>query len=126
MAQHTAVKPELTASLYDAHANTPAAGVRYQLYWTEARGDVLLRAGATNRLGTTDTPLLDINKLSAGVYKLVIHLGDYYEHASIPDARHFLDVLPIVFVIDDARRSTRIAIRVTPTSYSVDRVIVGE
>lgn len=109
----------LTSIIHDAAGDRPMAGMRVQLYWVEHHNDVLVRAGATNAQGTTDTPLLDASRLSAGTYKLVLHVGDYFATQSHPDARRYLDVLPIVFVVDDASANTRIEVSVTPSSYTV-------
>ncbi len=111
----------LTTKIFDTARNVPAAGVRFQLYWVESRGDVLLRAGATNERGTTDAALLDPSKLSAGSYKLVLHIGDYFETHNTTAGRLFLDLLPVVFMIDDASQPTHVEVRVWPTGYNVER-----
>lgn len=113
----------LTARIFDATRGVPANGVRFQLYWVESHGDVLLRAGATNDQGTTDAPLLDPSKISAGSYKLVLHIGDYFEshNGDANPGRVFLDLLPVVFVIDDASQPTHVEVRVWPTGYHVER-----
>jgi 5-hydroxyisourate hydrolase len=110
----------LTSVIRDAIGDKPMTGIRLQLYWVENHGDVLVRAGATNARGTTNSPLLDASKLSAGTYKLVLHVGDYFASEQHPDAKRYLDVLPIVFVIDDASRHTQIDVAVTPNSYTVN------
>jgi 5-hydroxyisourate hydrolase len=117
-----AMPATLTAKIIDSATQRPAEGVRVQLYWVEAHGDVLLRAGSTNSDGTTPQPLLEASKMSAGTYKLVLHLGDYFElvHTDVPT--RFLDVVPIVFVIDDASKHVSVHVRVAPTGYTVERV----
>ncbi len=109
----------LTTLIHDAAGGQPMAGIRVQLYWVENHGDVLVRAGATNARGTTDSPLLANSKLSAGTYKLLLHVGDYYAAQQHPDAKRYLDVLPIVFVVDDASTHTQIDVTVTPSTYIV-------
>jgi 5-hydroxyisourate hydrolase len=112
----------LTAKIFDSATQQPVAGVRMQLYWVEAHGEVLLRAASTNADGTTPQPLLEASKMSAGTYKLVLHLGDYFEltHADVPT--RFLDIVPIVFVIDDASKHAALHVNVSPTRYAVERV----
>jgi 5-hydroxyisourate hydrolase len=112
----------LTAQIFDETTGQPASGVRVQLYWVEARGDVLLRAGSTNDAGSTDQPLLDPTKMSAGTYKLVLHLGDYFERSANDVPVRFLDVVPVVFVIDDASRNAHVRVSVSPTTYQVARI----
>jgi 5-hydroxyisourate hydrolase len=111
----------LTATLHDAHHDRPAAGVRVQLYWIDTHGDVLLKSGCTNGDGTTDAPLLDTAKMSAGRYRLVVHAGDYFEESGLDHPRSFIDILPLAFVIEDASQPLHLSIRVTPTSYCVER-----
>lgn len=112
----------ITCFIHDAAGEKPMAAIRVQLYWVENHGDVLVRAGATNVRGTTDAPLLDAVKLSAGAYKLVLHVGDYYANQNHPDAKRYLDVLPIAFIVDDASVHTRIDVAVTPSTYTVKHV----
>jgi 5-hydroxyisourate hydrolase/2-oxo-4-hydroxy-4-carboxy-5-ureidoimidazoline decarboxylase len=115
----------LISFVRDTVGEKPMAGIRLQLYWVENHGDVLVRAGATNANGTTDTPLLESSKLSAGTYKLVLHVGDYFAGENHPDAKRYLDVLPVVFVVDDASARTRIDVDVTPASYTVRHTTHG-
>jgi len=103
----------------DASGDKPMAGMRLQLYWVEHHGDVLVRAGATNARGSTDAPLLEGSKLSAGTYKLVLHVGDYFANEGHADAKRYLDIVPVVFVVDDASARTRIDVELTPQSYAV-------
>ncbi len=117
----TTMTATLTATIFDETADKPAQGVRLQLYWIESHGDVLLRSGASNADGSTDTPLLDSNKISAGRYRLVMHVGDYLEEAGHANPRIFLDLLPIAFVIEDASVPVHLTIRISPQSYQVSR-----
>lgn len=111
----------LTISVHDDRFAAPAQGVRFQLYWVETDGDVLLRAGSTNAQGSTSGPLLDGPKMSAGVYRLVLHVGDYFEQTGGVQ-RRFLDHLPVTFVIDDASCATDLKIHVQPGGYAVELV----
>ncbi|HEY0008252.1 MAG TPA: hydroxyisourate hydrolase [Tepidisphaeraceae bacterium] len=110
----------LTLHVHDDRSNAPAAGLRFQLYWVEAAGDVLLRAGSTNARGTTAGALLDGPKMSAGIYRLVLHAGDYFDNNGGVE-RRFLDHLPITFVIDDASCETGLMVRLSPRGYAVER-----
>ena len=108
----------ITANIHDNTIGIPVSGMRVQLYWVENHGEVLLRAAVTNTIGSTDTPLLDSHKMSAGAYKLVLHAGDYYASIHSP-SRGFFDVLPVVFVVEDA--SVPVCVRV---ELSLDRYTV--
>ena len=108
----------LTAQIHDALLDRPASGLRMQIYWVEPGGDVLLRAASTNADGSTVAPLVTGPKLSAGIYKLVLHAGDYLAttHADRPRC---LDVVPIVFVIDDASAGRHVKVSLGPDNYTV-------
>jgi 5-hydroxyisourate hydrolase len=108
----------LTLSVTDETINRPAVGLRFQLYWVEGGDEILLRAGSTNDYGATSAPLLDGAKMSAGVYKLVLHAGDYFDCP--PGEGRVLDHVPVVFVIEDASRATELTVRLRPTGYAVD------
>lgn len=111
----------LTVNVHDTTHDRPASGVRFQLYWVDLHSDILLKSGCTDARGTTPQPLLDSTKISAGQYRLVLHIGDYFEEKSLPSARSFIDVLPLTFVIEDASEPLHLCIRVSPTGYSVER-----
>lgn len=111
----------LTASIHDTLHDRPASGVRFQLYWVDLHSDILLKSGCTNTGGTTLQPLLDSTKMSAGRYRLVLHIGDYFEECALSSARSFIDVLPLAFVIEDASEPLHLCIRVSPTAYSVEK-----
>ena len=108
----------VTVHVSDTATGRPAVGLRMQVYWSEASGDVLLRAASTNADGTTATPMVAGAKLSAGVYKLVLHVGDYAQHAW-PEAARCLDVVPVVFTVDDATAGRRVDVTVGPAEYAV-------
>ncbi|MDB5327949.1 MAG: putative purine catabolism-related protein [Phycisphaerales bacterium] len=108
----------LTAIVHDTLLGRPAGGLRLQVYWVEPSGDVLLRAASTNADGSTVAPLVTGPKLSAGIYKLVLHAGDYLA-ATHADKPRCLDILPIVFVIDDAAAGRHVKILLGPDSYVV-------
>jgi 5-hydroxyisourate hydrolase-like protein (transthyretin family) len=111
----------LTAQIIDSVGNRPAGRVRFQLYWVESHGDVLLRAGSTTTDGSAGRPLLEASKMSAGTYKLVLHMGEYFDDTFASTGGRFLDIVPVVFVIDDASRHTFVRVSVSPTSYTVER-----
>ncbi|HEX8340094.1 MAG TPA: hydroxyisourate hydrolase [Tepidisphaeraceae bacterium] len=113
------MRATLTLQLTDASADAPASGVRFQLYWCEPAGDVLLRAGTTNADGSTVAPLLDASKFSAGTYKLVLHAGDYLARHADHAAQPCFEQVQAVFVIADAERPARVGVALSPARYSV-------
>ena len=112
---------KLTTHVLDTASGKPAGGMRVQLFWLELTGDVLLKPTVTNADGRTETPLLDTGRLSAGVYKLVFQVGEYFESVGHADARRFLDAVPIVFTVDDAAANYHVPLLVSPWSYSTYR-----
>jgi 5-hydroxyisourate hydrolase len=112
---------KLSTHILDTASGKPAAGVRVQLFWVEPHSEVLLRATATNADGRTDGPMVEGERFSAGTYKLVFHIGDYFVEQGHADAKKFLDVIPIVFVVDDAARNYHVPLLVSPWSYSTYR-----
>jgi hydroxyisourate hydrolase len=112
---------KLSTHVLDTASGKPAGGMRVQLFWVEPTADVLIRATATNADGRTDGAMVEGNRFSAGTYKLVFHVGDYFVEAGHVDAKKFLDVIPIVFTVDDAEKSYHVPLLVSPWSYSTYR-----
>ena len=112
---------KLSTHVLDTANGKPAAGMRVQLFWVEPQADVLLRATVTNADGRTDGPMVDGDRFSAGTYKLVFHVGDYFAEAGHPDARRFLDVVPLLFVVDDSSKPYHVPLLVSPWAYSTYR-----
>jgi 5-hydroxyisourate hydrolase len=114
-----AMRATLTLMLNDTTVAAPAGGVRFQLYWCEPGGDVLLRAGTTNADGSTVAPLLDATRFSAGAYRLVLHAGDYLARHATHAERPCFDQVHAMFVVADAERHTRVEVDLSPQRYAV-------
>ena len=112
---------KLSTHVLDTATGAPAVGLRIQLFWVETQGDVPMKSLVTNADGRTDGPLLDAERFSAGCYKLLFHVGDYFTEQGHPDAKKFLDKVPVVFVVDDATRSYHVPLLVSPWAYSTYR-----
>jgi len=114
---------KLTTHVLDTSSGRPAGRMRVQLFWVEPDGspDVLIRATVTNADGRTEGPMIDGDRFSAGTYKLVFHVGEYFASCGHADARRFLDVVPICFVIDDATIPYHVPLLVSPWAYSTYR-----
>jgi 5-hydroxyisourate hydrolase len=107
----------LTTHVLDTSAGRPAGGMKIRLF----RGSQLLSETATNADGRTDAPLVAEGELTIGEYRIEFDVGSYFAAASNPDARRFLDVVPIVFRVDDPSRSYHVPLLVSPWSYSTYR-----
>ena len=112
---------KLTTHVLDVAHGRPAAGLRVSLYFVEDGRDTLLRPATTGPTGRPDGPLLDGRRFGAGTYKLAFAVGDYFAVAGHPDARRFLDVVPVVFTVDDATADYHVPLVVSPWAYSTYR-----
>ena len=75
----------------------------------------------TDRDGRTPAPLLSGDGMQRGTYRLVFHVGRYFSTCAHPDAKRFLDIVPIVFNIDDPAGAYHVPLLVSPWSYSTYR-----
>lgn len=112
---------KLSTHVLDTATGRPAEGMRVQLFWVEPHAELLLRATVTNADGRTEGPMIDGERFSAGTYKLVFHVGDYFHEKQNADAKKFLDVVPLIFVVDDATRNYHVPLLVSPWAYSTYR-----
>jgi hydroxyisourate hydrolase len=96
--------------------------MRIELYRGGAPGGAApLVEAVTNEDGRTPAPLLAGVDVQRGTYRLAFHVGDYFAGAGHPDARRFLDVVPVVFVIDDPDAGYHVPLLVSPWAYSTYR-----
>ena len=108
---------KLTTHVLDTAHGVPAAGVRIVLFRDEAP----IKATLTNADGRTDGPLLEGDDFVPGTYRLEFAVGDYFEGRGHRDAKRFLDVVPVVFHVDNPSRPYHIPLLVSPWSYSTYR-----
>ena len=106
---------KLTTHVLDTAQGCPGAGIAIELYRLEDEIGTLVASATTNRDGRTDKPLLEGEKLRAGTYQLVFHVGAYFK------SQGFLDVVPIRFVIADAGAHYHVPLLCSPWSYSTYR-----
>lgn len=106
---------KLTTHVLDTAQGRPGAGIAIELYRIEGESGTLVASAKTNRDGRTDAPLLEGEKLRAGTYQLVFHVGAYFK------SQGFLDVVPIRFLIADAGAHYHVPLLCSPWSYSTYR-----
>lgn len=111
------MKGALSTHVLDTAHGRPAAGVRVSLY----RGPALITTTQTNADGRTDAPLLTGDAFTPGTYRIEFAIGDYFAAAGDADARRFLDVVPIVFVVDEPAQGYHVPLLASPWSYSTYR-----
>ena len=112
---------QLSTHVLDMARGRPAAGVRIELRRLADGCSDLLATCRTNANGRTDEPLLAGAAFATGTYQLVFHVGEYFAGAGVADARKFLDVVPIEFIISDPAANYHVPLLVSPWSYSTYR-----
>ena len=108
---------KLTTHVLDTATGRPAAGVRVYLSLNEE----LVAQAVTNADGRCDRPLLEGEQFVRGTYRLDFRVGQYFIDQKHPDARRFLDVIPIVFIVDDPTKPYHVPLLVSPWSYTTYR-----
>src|SRR5881392_2293367 len=109
---------KLTTHVLDTAAGRPAAQVRIELHRLERGQKIAVGQAVTNDDGRTAAPLLAGDAMAAGKYRLLFHVGDYFAARGSPDARRFLDVVPVLFTIDDPSATYHVPLLVSPWAYS--------
>jgi 5-hydroxyisourate hydrolase len=113
---------KLTTHVLDTARGTPAAAMRVELQRLVPGGDAVTVADlVTNADGRAPSPLLEADAMLAGSYCLQFHVGDYFQAVGHSDAKRFLDVVPLVFVIDDPAAHYHVPLLVSPWAYSTYR-----
>jgi len=112
---------KLTTHVLDTAHGRPAAGMRIELHRLERGEKIPLADLVTNADGRTASPLLEGEAIKAGKYRMLFHVGDYFTAAASPDAGKFLDVVSVLFRIDDASANYHVPLLVSPWAYSTYR-----
>ena len=108
---------KLTTHVLDISRGVGAAGVNISVY----REGILIGRSATNREGRVSAPLASGDSFTAGGYRLEFGIGEYFARHKDPDARRFLDVVPIEFRVDDPSGDYHVPLLVSPWSYTTYR-----
>src|SRR5262245_22003003 len=112
----------LTTHVLDTAHGRPAAGMRIELFGIAAEGPKLLKTVQTNHDGRIDSPLLSGAELTAGMYELVFHVGDYFAAGGMAASTPmFLDRVPVRFGIADPAAHYHVPLLVSPWSYTTYR-----
>jgi 5-hydroxyisourate hydrolase len=108
----------LTTHVLDTMHGRPAAGVAVRL----SRGGQTLAETTTNSDGRCDAPLLDVDSMAAGAYRLEFDVGAYYRGlgVSLPEPA-FLDTVALEFGIADQTAHYHVPLLVSPFAYSTYR-----
>jgi hydroxyisourate hydrolase len=110
----------LSTHVLDTARGMPAAGMRIEVEKQQGAPAPPKRA-VTNANGRTDGPLLEGAELTAGTWRIVFHVGEYFRARGDRDAGRFLEEVPVVFVVDDPAAAYHVPLLVSPWSYSTYR-----
>jgi 5-hydroxyisourate hydrolase len=110
----------LTTHVLDTTAGGPAAGLTIELYRLTG-GETRVAIMRTNDDGRVDSPLLEGDALTAGVYELRFHAGDYLRQRHTLPEPAFLDVVPIRFGIAAPDKHYHVPLLISPYGYSTYR-----
>ncbi len=108
----------ITTHVLDTAAGKPAAGLKIDFYRLDGTARELIKSVATNEDGRCDEPLLAGDAMTAGVFELVFHVGDYLGRA---EDISFLDQVPVRFGIADRSAHNHVPLLVSPFGYSTYR-----
>jgi hydroxyisourate hydrolase len=111
----------LSTHVLDTTRGTPATGVRVELHRLEPGRKIPVGEARTNTDGRTAAPLMAGDTMVAGTYRLLFHVGDYFAARGDVDAKRFLDVVPVLFVVDDPSEAYHVPLLVSPWAYSTYR-----
>ncbi|HEX2199407.1 MAG TPA: hydroxyisourate hydrolase [Burkholderiales bacterium] len=106
---------KLTTHVLDTAQGRPGAGIRIELFRLDGDGGTLVATATTNPDGRTDAPLLEGDRLRAGTYQLVFHVGAYF------GAGGFLDAVPVRFSIAQPGQHYHVPLLCSPWSYTTYR-----
>ena len=112
---------KLTTHVLDTASGKPAAGMRIELHRLDAGKKIPVTDTVTNADGRTSAPLLAGEAMTEGRYRILFHVGDYFAAIGNADAKKFLDVVPVLFVIGDASVGYHVPLLVSPWAYSTYR-----
>jgi len=112
----------LTTHVLDTARGCPGSGIRITLYRNLAERYALVADTVTNADGRCDAPLLAGESFTAGRYRLVFAVGEYFGAAGIalPDPP-FVDEVVLDFGVADAQAHYHVPLLVSPWSYSTYR-----
>jgi 5-hydroxyisourate hydrolase len=108
----------LTTHILDTASGKPAAGVAVRVL----RDGAVLRSATTNADGRCDQPLLTVDALAVGAYRLEFDIGAYYRRLglNLPDPA-FLETVAIEFGIAEPTAHYHVPLLVSPFGYSTYR-----
>jgi len=112
---------KLTTHVLDTAQGRPGAGIPFRLYRAGESHHELVKEGATNADGRTDSPLLPEEEFARGTWLLEFDVGSYFAGQPVAASDPpFLDRVPLRFSIT-ADEHYHVPLLVSPWSYSTYR-----
>ena len=112
----------LSTHVLDTAHGVPAAGIKVRLSMVEGGISSTLKTVTTNSDGRTAEPLLSGEKLTVGVYELVLSVGAYFRDAGeMLNDPPFLDEVIIRFGLSDPAQNYHVPLLIAPYGYSTYR-----
>ncbi len=108
----------ITTHVLDTAQGHPAPGIEVTLEHHENGAWKSLARGVTNQDGRIGDLLPDGAELSAGVYRLVFHVGPYHQASG---TKSFYPHIPVVFEIENPRQHYHVPLLLNPYGYSTYR-----
>jgi len=118
------VNGALSTHVLDTSKGCPAEGMRFTLH--ELSDDETVRRlivdAVTDQRGRTPKPLISGEPLRIGLYELRFHVGEYFHRKGVIQSdRPFLNIVPVLFNIEDPEGNYHVPLTVTPWAYSTYR-----
>lgn len=109
----------VSTHVLDTSRGMPAAGILVELHIVRGPARRLLATATTNADGRTDQPLIESERLEAGVYELTFHVAEYLRGsgASLTDPPYLGEVVVRVGIAE-ASGHYHVPLLLSPYGYS--------
>ena len=105
----------------DVARGRPAQGMQIDIYALEGVRKVIANGKLAGN-GALDHPVVRGERVKAGAYEVVFHVGDYLRATGAPTSTPpFLDLVPFRFTIADAAQHYHLPFKFTPWGFSLFR-----
>ncbi|MDQ6419141.1 hydroxyisourate hydrolase [Paenibacillus sp. LHD-117] len=112
----------ITTHVLDTTLGEPARGMGLALYRVCGEAAELVTLSVTNADGRVDSPLLEGDALTAGVYEIRFKAGEYMVRQGRYSATQTIwDLIPIRFKVVDPNKHYHVPLLLSPGGYSTYR-----
>ena len=107
----------ITTHVLDTSRGRPAADLKVELHRQAGEAWKSLGVGVTDANGRC-VSLLGESPLTPGTYRLLFHVGPYFQASRVES---FYSDIPVVFEVHDARTHYHVPLLIGPFAYSTYR-----